>query len=195
LPVLPQEQQAKKVIQAAILDNITVEVETTAVAMERKVIVTFLLSQKPSSYFAYFQKKPNRLIFDFYDTKPGASPIYVIPDPPFLSCQIESFKIDINKEIAGLNPDIRDQTRVTFVSQHEINYRVDGEEEKAVLTYNWSLDRKKQLQYIVKKKSHWKLYTLTGLVGGGGVLAWFLREPPPGEQPLDGSPPDRPPRP
>lgn len=189
LPGFTPEQQVKRP-EAATLDNITVEVETTAVAMERKVRVSFLLNQKPSSYFSYFQKKPNRLIFDFFDTKPGPDQIYVIPDPPFLSCQIESFKVDMNKEIAGLTPDIRDQTRVTLVSQYEINYQVDSHEGKVVLTYNWSLDKKKQMQYIVKKKSHWKLYTLASLLGGGGLMAYALWPQPidSGSQPLSGNP-------
>lgn len=163
-----------------MLQNIAIEVDSGAAPGENVIRTTFEFAQKPNTYFYYFMRRPTRLVFDFYDTRPNKDPIYMVTEPPFLSCKIESLQVDINKDVSGMQPDIRNITRITFISKHEIDFNVSPQKDQIVFTYNWSYDKIKQKKFIIVQKSYWWAWTLlaVGIGGGGGTAAYFLKSEP-----------------
>jgi hypothetical protein len=184
LPAVGLPQQTGPIGSPAnlpMLQNILIEVDSGAAPGENVITTTFEFAKKPNTYFYYFMHKPNRLVFDFYDTRPNKEPLYLVTEPPFLSCKIESLQIDINKDVTGLQPDIKNITRITFISKYEIDFNVAPRQDHIVFSYNWSYDKIKQKKFIIAQKSYWWAWTLVavGIAGGGGTAAYFLNAPPP----------------
>ena len=101
----------------------------------KDVKVVFLLTQKPSVYFNYYDSKKKAVVFDFYDTRIGKSIIDSVREPPITTSTVESFKIDLNKDISGLKPDIRDVVRVSLFTPLDFPY--DVQEDLGVITMNY----------------------------------------------------------
>ncbi len=181
-------------VQNIVLHDIKIDSKNTGIKGEKKIRIDFILSQKPTNYFHYFLNKPKRIVFDFYDTKPGDTPIHVLTERPFVSCRVEKLKVDMNKEVKGLAPDIRDLTRVTFLSKYEIIYNVVSNHGKITMFYHWTNDKLKQEQYIVKRKSNWWLWTFASFTAVGGGTAGYLLMQKGGnaDKPLSSSLPQRP---
>lgn len=117
---------------------------------EKKVNVVFLLTQKPSAYFNYYDPKTKAVVFDFYDTRLGKSIIDTVREPPITSSTVESLKIDLNKNVAGLKKDVRDVVRVSLFTPDNFGY--DVQEDVGVITMSYKLGAR------TEKKSWWSKF-------------------------------------
>jgi hypothetical protein len=177
----------------AVLEGIQISSEPGKEAGENIITCYFIFRDKPSSYFYEIKRKQNKLVFEFNDTQKGTSPIPSQKQSPLESFEIEQRKIDVNKEVKGLNPEYHDQLCVTFNLSAIPQIQVTDEYNVISFSFKWSSDPSKLNKYIAKEeKAH---PALIGSVAGGGVLLlgvagyliWkFLNPPgPEPELPLD----------
>ena len=117
---------------------------------EKKVNIVFLLTQKPSAYFNYYDTRTKAVVFDFYDTRLGKSIIDTVREAPITASTVESLKIDLNKNVAGLKQDIRDVVRVSLFTPDNFGY--DVQEDVGVITMSYKVGAK------AEKKSWWKFF-------------------------------------
>ena len=176
--VFAQAQDATGVVQNAVLEGIQISSEASNDRGEKIVTCYFIFKDKPSSYFYEIKKKLKRLIFEFNDTEKGTSPIVSIGEPPLEGFTVEQKKIDVNKEVKGLNQEWHDLIAVTF-DLHKIP-RIDVKDEYNVISfsYRWTIDPDKEKDYEIAEDSRNKAVVL-GTVGaggliGGGILWYFL---------------------
>jgi hypothetical protein len=132
---------------------------------ERFVVCYFIFKDRPSSYF--YEVRNRKLTFEFNDVHRGDYPILSSNQPPIDSFQVEQKKIDINKEVKGLNPEWHDMVTVTFFLSVTPKISVVNEFNVISFSYLWS--DISPLKYAVKERKINK-YLAYG-VGGLGVVA------------------------
>jgi hypothetical protein len=132
---------------------------------EKFVTCYFIFKDKPSSYF--YEVKNRKLTFEFNDVHRGDSPALSGNQPPIDSFQVEQKKVDINKEVKGLNPEWHDMVMVTFFLSATPKISVVDEFNVISFSYMWS--DVSPLRYAVKEGKTNK-YIAYG-VGGLGVVA------------------------
>ena len=154
--------------------------------------IVFLLTEKPSAYFHGYDAAKKAVVFDFYDTHIGESPIEPITQDPFTNSTIEKSTIDLNKDVEGLKPDIRDLVRVTLYTPFEFQY--DVQEDESVITMNFKWSKKIGKALVAERHSWWWKYSLgAAVLGGGGYYAYLkLKPPPPKNTDILGNPPPQP---
>jgi len=149
--------------------------------------VVYLLTESPSAYFNYYDAEKKAVVFDFYDTRIGDSPIEPIRESPFTNSSVELFKLDLNKDVEGLKPDIRDVVRVTLFSLYDFEY--DVQEDVGVITMSFKWSKKHQARLDRSKKAfYWQFPLALALAGGAGYVAYdkFLKkDPAPNPDPWD----------
>jgi hypothetical protein len=173
-------------VQNAVLEGIQLSSEPGKEAGENVITCYFIFRDKPSSYFYEVKKKTNKLVFEFNDTQKGSSPIASAKQPPIEGYEVEQKKIDVNKEVKGLNPEWHDMISVTFSLSAIPQINVTDEYNVISYTFKWSSDPAKAAKYVSQEgKTNWGL--VGGLVGGGAVLAgvglWYILKPAPGVEP------------
>jgi hypothetical protein len=159
----------------------------------RDVSIVFLLTEKPSAYFNYYDPERKAIVFDFYDTHIGESIMEPIHESPISNSTIETSKIDLNKDVAGLKPDIRDVVRVTLYSPYDFEY--DVQEDESVITMNFKWSGKMERQLVAKKRAfYWQFPLALAAAGGAGYAAyWYFGPKDEGDtDPLNFWPPIRP---
>ena len=152
-----------------------------------EVVVTcyFIFRDKPSSFFYDIREGDKTLLFEFNDTKRGTAPIPVITEPPIASFKVEERRVDVNREIRGLNPEWHDQLVAVFTLQHVPHIRVSEEYNIISFSYRWHTDPSRQADYIVKRKRSPVLpLSLTAAGVGGGFILYYVLKPRP-ESPED----------
>ncbi len=208
IPIAAQYEQYEDLVDAPDAPTITkdekgifctiegVVMETTDTGDEGKEVkIIYLLTEKPSAYFSYYDAEKKALIFDFYDTRIGSSIIEPIQVDPITTSSVELFKVDLNKDVAGLRPDMRDVVRVSLQTPYDINYEVH--EDYGVITMSFKWSKKVQRAFSRKENAfYWKFPLALAVLGGGGYAGYhyFLKEepdPPPAD-PVPGFPPARP---
>jgi hypothetical protein len=177
-----QEQDATSIIQNAILEGIQLSVEASNEHGEKIVTCYFIFKDKPSSYFYEIKKKNKRLVFEFNDTQKGSSPIVPSAEPPLEGFSIEQKKVDVNKEVKGLNQEWHDLIAVTFDLTKIPRIDVKDEYNVISFSYKWTIDPKKEKDYEIKEESSSKVVVL-GSIGAGGLIAggfvwYFLTQKP-----------------
>jgi hypothetical protein len=140
--------------------------------------LVFLLTEKPSAYFNYYDASKKAVVFDFYDTHIGESPIDAIHAGPILNSTIESSKIDLNKDVEGLKPDIRDVVRVSLFSQYDFEYDVQEDESVITMNFKWSNNVEKKLK-SKKNAFYWEFPLGLAVAGGAGYGAYLYLKPKP----------------
>jgi hypothetical protein len=133
----------------------------------KELTVVFLLTEKPSAYFNYYDPVKKAIVFDFYDTHIGESIMEPIHEHPITNSTVELFKLDLNKDVAGLKPDIRDVVRVSLFTAFDLEY--DIQEDFGVITMNFKWSRK--MENAAKRKStafYWQFPLALAVVGAGG---------------------------
>jgi hypothetical protein len=149
----------------------------------KELSIVFLLTEKPSAYFNYYDPVKKAVVFDFYDTHIGESIMDPIHEHPITNSTVELFKLDLNKDVAGLRPDIRDVVRVSLFSQYDLEY--DIQEDYGVITMN--LKWNKKMENAFKRKSnafYWQFPLALAFLGGAGYAGYYYlyKEP---EEPVD----------
>ena len=172
-------------VQNAVLEGIQLSSEPGKVADENIVTCYFIFRDKPSSYFYETKKKLNKLVFEFNDTQKGTSPIPSTKQSPIEGFEIEQKKIDVNREVKGLNPEFHDMISVTFSLTAMPLISVTDEYNVISFSFKWSTNAAKQVTLTSKegKANPAVVTTLTGggilLLGAAVYLYLRLRPPPP----------------
>lgn len=156
----------------------------------KELSIVFLLTEKPSAYFNYYDPVKKAVVFDFYDTHIGESIMEPIHEYPITNSTVELFKLDLNKDVAGLKPDVRDVVRVSLFTAYDLEY--DIQEDYGVITMNFKWNKKVENKFKRKSRAiYWELPLALAVVGGGGYAAYkyfykepegkldFLKDPPP----------------
>ncbi len=125
-------------VQNAVLEGIQVSSEPSKEADENVITCYFIFRDKPSSYFYEVKKKTNKLVFEFNDTQKGSSPVASQKVPPIESFAVEQGKIDVNKEVKGLNPEWHDMVTVTFDLSAVPKINVADEYNVISFNFKWS---------------------------------------------------------
>ncbi len=176
--VFAQEQDAVNFVQNAVLEGIQISSEASNVPGEKIVTCYFIFKDKPSSYFYEIKKKNKKLIFEFNDTQIGTSPIGSTNEPPLERFDIEQRKIDVNKEVKGLNQEWHDLIAVTFFLSKVPQIEVKDEYNIISFSYKWTTDPAKEKDYEIQEDHRNKVLVFgsIGAVGlvGGGFLWYFL---------------------
>lgn len=187
-PTITQEKQGV----ICTIEGVQFEKKQGASPDAKEISLVFLLTEKPSAYFNYYDPVKKAVIFDFYDTKIGESIMEPVREHPITNSTVEQFKLDLNKDVAGLRPDIRDVARVMLFTNFDLDYEV--QEDEGVITMNFKWNKKVESNFNRKKRSiYWKFpLALAALGGVGAVTWWYLQPEPPATDPIVGPLPSRP---
>jgi hypothetical protein len=179
-------------VQNAVIEGIQVSSEPSKEANENIVTCYFIFRDKPSSYFYEVKRKTNKLVFEFNDTQKGSSPVASQKLPPIEGFELEQTKIDVNKDVKGLNPEWHDMVSVTFSLSAIPKINVADEYNVISFNFKWSSDPSKVKALVDQQgKSHPGVIAgvSSGVLVAGGIAAYFLlksmKRPAPGIEPLD----------
>jgi len=188
-PAAPAAAAAQQVVsvQSAVLEGVQVSSEPSKESKSDFLVTCyFIFRDKPSSYFYEVKRKVNKLVFEFNDAQKGSSPIPSQKVSPLEGFELDQRKVDVNKEVKGLNPEWHDQVSVSFDLSAIPKIHVSDEYNVISFSFNWSTDPLK-LKTLVDNsgKTNWGL--VGGLAGGGavvlGVALYYLLKAPPGLPP------------
>lgn len=188
-------------VQSAIIEGIQITSENGSSPDEKIISGYFIFRDKPSSYFYEVKLRDKKIIFEFNDTKVGASPVPSVSEPPIKGFKIVSDKVDINKDVKGLTPEYHNLIRVIFDLEGVPEIHVNDEYSIITFSFKWSNNPQLVSKYTVKDKTP-KIILWSSLGVGGlglGALGYFLlkpEDPPSGPGVIDIKDlPDRPPTP
>lgn len=160
----------------------------------KELTIVFLLTEKPSAYFNYYDPVKKTVVFDFYDTRIGESIMEPIHEHPITGSSVELFKLDLNKDVAGLKPDIRDVVRVSLNTPYDLEYEL--QEDYGVITMNFKWDKSTERKFTRKKNAiYWQFPLALAALGGAGYYAYTqfwepAKDPPPFITGVPGHPPE-----
>jgi hypothetical protein len=175
--VRAQEQDATSLLQNAVVEGVQISAEAGGEQGEKLVTCYFIFKDKPTSYFYEIKKKSKKLIFEFNDTQKGTSPIASAAEPPLIGFEIEQKKVDVNKEVKGLNQEWHDLISISFDLTKIPRIDVKDEYNVISFSYKWTTDPGKEKDYEIREDSRSKVVVL-GSVGAGGLIAggilWYF---------------------
>lgn len=179
-------QPSSGIVQNAVLEGIQFSSEPGKEPEEKVITCYFIFRDKPSSYFYEVRKKTKKLVFEFNDTQKGTSPVASQKETPIEGFEIEQKKIDVNKEVRGLNQEWHDLISVSFDLSMLPQVHVSDEYNVISFSYKWTTDPLKIKNYVVQDDGK-KNLVIWGSVGGlaligGGILIFLPHKttPPPG---------------
>jgi hypothetical protein len=176
---------ASNPVQNAVIEGIQLSSEPGKEAGENIVTCYFIFRDKPSSYFYEVKRGTRKLVFEFNDTQKGTSPIPSAKQAPIEGFEIEQRKIDINKEVKGLNPEWHDLVSVSFSLGAIPQINVTDEYNVISFTYKWSSDPAKAAKFTAKEgKTNGMVVgsigaLSLGIVGIGVYYLWIKKPPKP----------------
>jgi hypothetical protein len=163
-------------MEKAQLIGIQVDEKEGATPDEKLTDVSFIFIEQPSAYYNSFRE--NVLTIDFYDAILGEESLPKIEQPPFTLCDISQTKIDVNKDIEGLAPDLKDVVRITLNvdPKVKIDFTLTDDFNVISLSTVWAKEGKKVVTRKTKKKTKTWMWIAGGLVGAsvGAVTYFFL---------------------
>jgi hypothetical protein len=174
--------EASNPVQNAVIEGIQLSSEPGKEAGENIVTCYFIFRDKPSSYFYEIKKGTKKLVFEFNDTQKGSSPVPSTSQAPITGFEVEQRKIDINKEVKGMNPEWHDLVSVSFSLTSIPQISVTDEYNVISFTYKWSTDPAKAAKFTAKEgKTNVFAVSSISLLGVGliGVGAYYLMKKPP----------------
>ncbi len=137
----------------------------------KELQIVFLLTEKPSAYFNYYDPVKKAVIFDFYDTHIGESIMEPIHEHPITNSTVELFKLDLNKDVEGMKPDIRDVVRVSLFTNFDLEYEI--QEDYGVITMSTKWSNKTERAFTRKKNAiYWQFPLALAVLGGAGYGAY-----------------------
>jgi len=174
--LLPSDQSAG----SGTLEGVVVEIKEGETPDEKNVNIVFLLSKMTSVFFDQYDAEKKAIVLDLYDTKLGESPIDSVIQFPIKTSHIEQTEIDLNKEVEGLRPDLRDVVRIALFSDYNVPYQVEEEFGVINLRFKWSRKIQKKLARD-SRSLYWQVPLAATVVGGGAFAYWyfFINSPPP----------------
>jgi hypothetical protein len=172
--------EAANPVQNAVIEGIQLSSEPGKEPGENIVTCYFIFRDKPSSYFYEIKKGTKKLVFEFNDTQKGTSPIPSTSQAPITGFDVEQQKININKEVKGLNPEWHDLVSVSFSLSSIPQINVTDEYNVISFSYKWSSDPAKAAKYIAKEgKTNVVAVSSIGVLGLGlvGAGVYYLLKP------------------
>jgi hypothetical protein len=164
-------------VQNAVLEGVQISSEPSKEEKENVVTCYFIFRDKPSSYFYEVKRKTNKLVFEFNDTQKGNSPVASQKVPPIDGFVLEQGKIDVNKEVRGLNPEWHDMVTVTFDLSAIPKINVTDEYNVISFNFKWSTDPAK-IKALTDQKEKSNPGLIAGVTGGvvvaGGIAGYFI---------------------
>lgn len=180
-------QEAPPIVQNAVLEGIQFSSEPSKEPEEKVVTCYFIFRDKPSSYFYEVRKKTKKLVFEFNDTQKGTAPVVSQKEPPIEGFEIEQKKIDINKEVKGLNQEWHDLITVSFDLTLLPQVHVSDEYNVISFSYKWTSNPSKIKYYLVQEEGK-KNVVIWGSVGafavGSAAFLYLKFGPKSANQPL-----------
>ena len=110
----------------------------------------FIFSEKGNSeitFFKHFNPDKNSLTIDIYDTELGSNIAETLKRATFLQSTIKEIEVDLNQDIAGMQPDMRKVIRITLFSNFPLSDHI-FEENNHTLNVN--------LSWNVKSDKNWR---------------------------------------
>jgi hypothetical protein len=156
-------------VSNAVLEGIQISSEPGTEAGEKVVSCYFIFRDKPSSYFYEVKKSEKKLVFEFNDVKKGASPIASMAESPIGGFAVDEKRVDINKDVRGLNPEWHNVTVVTFTLEAIPIITVNEEYSVVSYSFKWGTDPSKMQKYV--EKDNKKKWVWIGTLGGIGAAA------------------------
>jgi hypothetical protein len=164
--------------EKAQLVGIQVDEKPGATDKEKLTDVSFIFTGKPRQYFHTL--KENVLTLEFYDAQPGEDKLPAIKQAPFAGCTIATDKVDVNKDIEGMEPLLKDIVRVTLPLQAGVTIDYTLSDDFNVITHAtvWSKEGAIKNLKTQKKSKAW-MYIAGGIVGvtAGTVAYLFFKAP------------------
>jgi hypothetical protein len=185
--------------EKAQLIGIQVDEKQGATPDEKLTDLSFIFIDQPSAYYNSF--RDNVLTIDFYDAILGEEALPKIEQPPFTLCDISQTKIDVNKDIEGMAPELKDVVRITLNVDPKIKMDFTLTDDFNVISLStvWNKGGKAVVTRKTKKKSKTWMWIAGGIVGASvGAVTYFMvsteDEPPPPTppEPWDPDPPTLP---
>src|SRR3989339_926862 len=159
--------------QKAQLVGIQVDEKPGASENEKLTDISFIFVDKPSAY--YHNYKDGVLTIDFYDAQMGEEKLPDITQAPFSGSTIGIDKIDVNKDIEGMQPLFKDIVRVTLpvLQGLDIDFTMADDFNVVTLSTVWTKGGKLAEK---SKKTTTKKYTWMWITGGvvGATTATIL---------------------
>ena len=173
----PQSVAPVNPVQNAVIEGVQLSSEPSKEANESIITCYFIFRDKPSSYFYEVRKKTNKLVFEFNDTQKGNSPVASQKLAPIEGFELEQGKIDVNKEVKGLNPEWHDMVTVTFSLSAIPKINVADEYNVISFSFKWSSDPAKA-KALVAHEGGVSPGAVVGISGGvlvaGGIAGYFI---------------------
>ncbi|MBF0432309.1 MAG: hypothetical protein HQK83_13575 [Fibrobacteria bacterium] len=152
-------------------------VEKVGDNIAKSVTISFLFSDEPyygTTFFDYYDTTARALTLDFYDFKLGGSIIESVNEFPILRTEVEEMKIDLNKDVQGFQPDVRNVVRVRFFSDYHFPYDI-GVDEFNMLTLKFKWDENSIRQISKSDGSfHWFVLFSVIMLSGLGYSSLLL---------------------
>jgi hypothetical protein len=116
------------------------------------------------------KRKTNKLVFEFNDTQKGNAPTASQKTPPIEGFELEQGKVDVNKEVKGLNPEWHDIVTVTFSLSAIPKINVTDEYNVISFNFKWSTDPAR-VKALTDQKEKSNPGLVAGVSGGAVVVA------------------------
>jgi hypothetical protein len=172
-----QQSVSVNAAQNAVLEGVQLSSEPSREPHETVVTCYFIFKDKPSSYFYEVKKKTNKLVFEFNDTQKGNAPVASQKLAPILGLEVEQGKVDVNKEVKGLNPEWHDMVTVAFNLSAIPKINVTDEYNVISFSFKWSSDPARARSLSVHE-TKLNAGAVAGISGGilvaGGVAGYFI---------------------
>jgi hypothetical protein len=182
--------------EKAQLIGIQVDEKQGATPDEKLTDVSFIFIDQPSAYYNSFRE--NVLTIDFYDAILGEETLPKIDNDPFTLSDITQTKTDVNKDIEGLAPDLKDVVRVTLNVDPKVKMDFTLTDDFNVISLStvWNKGGKDVVTRKTKKKTKTWMWIAGGIVGASvGAVTYFMIAtkddtiPTPPPEPWDPDPP------
>lgn len=160
------------------LEGVALEVKDGDNKEEKLFNFVFLLTKLTSVFFDHYDPDKKAIVLDLYDTRLGESPIDSIVEFPIKGIKVEQTEVDLNKDVEGMRPDLRDVVRIHLYTDYGFTYEVEEEFGVINLRFKWSKKIQKQIASAGKKSRWITPLALLGTAGvGAGIYYLFFYEP------------------
>ena len=179
-PTPTTDDSKMSMVQNAVLEGIQISKEPGDKQGENIITGYFIFRDKPTSYFYETKRKQKLIEFEFSDVVKGSSPIASIKEPPIQRFKIDAKKIDINKDVVGLNPEWHDVVKVTFYFEDLPKITVKDEYSIISFSFKWSTTGEVD-EYRDEERSKAPLLIAifggVGAAGAAGLVLFFTKDP------------------
>lgn len=105
----------------------------------KRIELIFIFSSIPTAYIDYYDTLNNVVVLEFYDIKIGESLIDSIVEYPIITTKVEETTYDLNKDVTGFKPDVRDIFRFKIYLEYQHPYTVTLDEFNTIkFSFVWS---------------------------------------------------------